>query len=114
MRQHASATSVEVVLRSTAQSVLLSVRVATAANPGGADPSIAGNAAYFNALMIYLVPHSLVTVSLLTALGTTIGLPLPVDGPTHRRGVVGLADLDVPESSPVRRRSLFGLTPEGV
>jgi len=52
--------------------VALSVRVATAANPGGADPSIAGNAAYFNALMIYLVPHSLVTVSLLTALGTTM------------------------------------------
>ncbi|MFE7415780.1 Gfo/Idh/MocA family protein [Rhodococcus sp. NPDC057529] len=48
------------------------------------------------------------------ALGTTIGLPLPVDGPTHRRGVIGLADLDVPETSPVRRRSLFGLTPEGV
>jgi putative peptidoglycan lipid II flippase len=52
--------------------VTVGVRVASAANPTGFDPAIAGNAAYFNALMIYLVPHSLVTVSLLTALGTTI------------------------------------------
>jgi len=52
--------------------VTLAVRVASAANPGGADPAIAGNAAYFYALMIYLVPHSLVTVSLLTALNTTM------------------------------------------
>lgn len=52
--------------------VAFSIRVASAANPEGLDPSIAGNAAYFYALMIYLVPHSLVTVSLLTALGTTM------------------------------------------
>jgi putative peptidoglycan lipid II flippase len=52
--------------------VALSVRVASAANPAGTDPAIAGNAAYFVALMIYLVPHSLVSVSLLTALGTSI------------------------------------------
>lgn len=52
--------------------VTFAVRVASAADPTGTQPWIAGNAAYFNALMIYLVPHSLVTVSLLTALGTTI------------------------------------------
>ncbi len=52
--------------------VTVGVNVASAANPIGNDPGIAGNAAYFNALMIYLVPHSLVTVSLLTALGTTM------------------------------------------
>ena len=52
--------------------VTIAVKVASAADPTGASPWIAGNAAYFNALMIYLVPHSLVTVSLLTALGTTV------------------------------------------
>lgn len=52
--------------------VTIAVRVASAADPGGHEPWIAGNAAYFQALSIYLVPHSLVTVSLLTALGTTI------------------------------------------
>ncbi|KDN77618.1 oxidoreductase [Streptomyces olindensis] len=44
------------------------------------------------------------------ALGRTIGIPLPVDGPVHRRGVIGLAELDVPAASGVRRRGLFGLT----
>jgi len=52
--------------------VMIAVRVASAADPTGANPAIAGNAAYFYALLIYLLPHSVVTVSLLTALGTTI------------------------------------------
>ncbi|WP_062517551.1 murein biosynthesis integral membrane protein MurJ [Demequina gelatinilytica] len=53
--------------------VLVATRIASSANvgvDGAIDLSIAGNAAYFNALMLYLVPHSLVTVSLVTALGT--------------------------------------------
>ncbi|WP_062305448.1 murein biosynthesis integral membrane protein MurJ [Demequina subtropica] len=53
--------------------VLVATRIASSANVGlngEIDLSIAGNAAYFNALMLYLVPHSLVTVSLVTALGT--------------------------------------------
>lgn len=52
--------------------VAFGTRVASAANPGNLDPSIAGNAAYFNALVIYLVPHSLITVSIVTALMTTM------------------------------------------
>ena len=47
------------------------------------------------------------------ALGRTVPVPLPTDGPLHAAGVVGLRDLDVPESSPVRRRGLFGLNPTG-
>ena len=50
----------------------LAVKVASAADPKGLDPAIAGNAAYFYALLIYLLPHSLVTVSLLTALNTSM------------------------------------------
>jgi predicted dehydrogenase len=45
------------------------------------------------------------------ALGQTVAVPLATDGALHRRGVMGLADLDVPDWSPVRRRGLFGLTP---
>jgi predicted dehydrogenase len=45
------------------------------------------------------------------ALGRTVAVPLPADGPLHRGGVVGLRDLDVPQSSHVRRHALFGLTP---
>jgi len=52
--------------------VALAVKVASGADPTGSNPAIAGNAAYLVALLIYLLPHSLVTVSLLTALGTTI------------------------------------------
>lgn len=54
--------------------VLLTSRVMTAADTAaGADGGvIAGNAAYFNAMMIYIVPHSIVTVSLLTALFTSM------------------------------------------
>lgn len=49
--------------------VVMATRAATAASAGG-DLSVAGNAAYFNAMMLYLVPHSLVIVSLVTALAT--------------------------------------------
>ncbi|MEU6553257.1 Gfo/Idh/MocA family oxidoreductase [Streptomyces sp. NPDC046915] len=47
------------------------------------------------------------------ALGENVDIPLPVDGPVHRRGVTGLAELDVPATSGVRTRGLFGLTPHG-
>jgi putative peptidoglycan lipid II flippase len=46
-------------------------RIASAASPAsGMSDAIASNAAYTNALLIYLVPHSLVTVSIVTALFT--------------------------------------------
>jgi predicted dehydrogenase len=45
------------------------------------------------------------------ATGVTTALPLPVDGPLHQRGVVGLAELDVPADSSFRDRGLFSLTP---
>jgi predicted dehydrogenase len=45
------------------------------------------------------------------AIGATVALPLPVDGPLHQRGVVGLTDLPVPTDASVRTRGLFGLTP---
>ena len=46
-------------------------RIASAAGPAsGMSDSVASNAAYTNALLIYLVPHSLVTVSIVTALFT--------------------------------------------
>ncbi|MFJ9706513.1 Gfo/Idh/MocA family protein [Streptomyces sp. NPDC101234] len=44
------------------------------------------------------------------ALGRSVDLPLPTDGPVHRHGVIGLAELDVPATSGVRTRGLFGLT----
>jgi predicted dehydrogenase len=47
------------------------------------------------------------------ALGRSVTVPLSADGALHDRGVVGLRDLDVPESALVRRRGLFGLTPIG-
>ncbi|HEY5877610.1 MAG TPA: Gfo/Idh/MocA family oxidoreductase [Nakamurella sp.] len=48
------------------------------------------------------------------ALGRSVTVPLDIDSPLHLAGVVGLTELDVPESSLVRRRGLFGLTPAGV
>ncbi|MDN4477820.1 murein biosynthesis integral membrane protein MurJ [Demequina sp. SYSU T00039] len=50
--------------------VLYATRVAGAAPLEDPGSSIAGNAAYFNAMMLYLLPHSLVVVSLVTALAT--------------------------------------------
>ncbi len=48
------------------------------------------------------------------ALGRSVPLPLATDSPLFDSGVIGLSALDVPESSLVRRRGLFGLTPTGV
>lgn len=46
-------------------------RIASAAGPAsGMSDAVASNAAYSNALLIYLFPHSLVTVSIVTALFT--------------------------------------------
>jgi predicted dehydrogenase len=45
------------------------------------------------------------------ALGTSLTLPLPAESPLHRLGATGLLELDVPPSSGVRRRGLFGLEP---
>ncbi|MFW2512612.1 murein biosynthesis integral membrane protein MurJ [Demequina sp. SO4-13] len=55
--------------------VALVMRVAAAAATApGAEPGgvIAGNMAYFQALSLYLVPHSVVTISLATAMYTTM------------------------------------------
>lgn len=42
------------------------------------------------------------------ALGERIALPLPTDHPVYQQGSLGIADLDVPASSPVAQRGLFG------
>ena len=42
------------------------------------------------------------------ALGEEIALPLPADHPVFTQGSAGIADLDLPDSSPVARRGLFG------
>jgi predicted dehydrogenase len=41
------------------------------------------------------------------ALGSTVTLPLPSGHPVHAKGAAGIADLDLPASSPVARRRLF-------
>jgi hypothetical protein len=43
------------------------------------------------------------------ALVAEVSLPLPVDHPVHTNGSAGIADLDLPNTSPVLRRGLFGL-----
>jgi predicted dehydrogenase len=43
------------------------------------------------------------------AMMTEVNLPLPGDHPVYGRGSAGIADLDLPEASPVRRRGLFGV-----
>src|SRR5918995_3951479 len=43
------------------------------------------------------------------ALGEEVSLPLPPDHPVYRKGSGGIADLDLPDASPVRRRGLFGV-----
>ncbi|HIZ36140.1 MAG TPA: murein biosynthesis integral membrane protein MurJ [Candidatus Ruania gallistercoris] len=51
----------------------LAAAAGTAAVSGGtADPNIAGNAAYDNAFFIFMLPQSLITVSLVTALFTRL------------------------------------------
>lgn len=52
-------------------------------------------------------------VYLAAALGRTVELPLPPDHPVSMAGVAGLAQLDLPAWSPVRRRGLFGLPSAG-
>ncbi|WP_062528049.1 murein biosynthesis integral membrane protein MurJ [Demequina rhizosphaerae] len=55
--------------------VIVATRIASEAGAVGSDlgdAAIAGNAAYFNAMMLYLLPHSLIIVSLITALATTM------------------------------------------
>ena len=42
------------------------------------------------------------------ALGVEVTLPLPHDHPVYTRGSAGIADLDLPTTSPVLRRGLFG------
>jgi predicted dehydrogenase len=43
------------------------------------------------------------------ALATDVMLPLPIDHPVYTKGSAGIADLDLPEASPVLRRGLFGV-----
>lgn len=50
--------------------VVMATRIASSANSNPDVIDIAGNSAYFQAMMLYLVPHSLVIVSLVTALAT--------------------------------------------
>jgi putative peptidoglycan lipid II flippase len=51
--------------------ILVVTKVASAvANTAGGGRGLAGNAVYDNALLVFMLPHSLVTVSLLTALFT--------------------------------------------
>lgn len=52
--------------------MLVVTNVATAADPSGASIGVASNSAYTYAQMIYLLPHSVVTVSIATALFTRI------------------------------------------
>jgi predicted dehydrogenase len=42
------------------------------------------------------------------ALGTPVSLPIPADHPVYQRGTAGIADVELPPSSPVLRRGLFG------
>src|SRR5215212_2042297 len=43
------------------------------------------------------------------ALVAEIALPLPSDHPVYAKGSAGIADLDLPDASPVHRRGLFGV-----
>jgi predicted dehydrogenase len=44
------------------------------------------------------------------ALGREVGLPLPAEHPVYSKGSAGIADLELPATSPVARRGLFGTT----
>ena len=83
--------------------VVMATRVASAASAAAEDLNavdIAGNAAYFNAMMLYLVPHSIVTVSLVTALAT----------PMARHAAAGdLATLRATTQRGLRMVTVFGL-----
>jgi predicted dehydrogenase len=43
------------------------------------------------------------------ALGQAVPLPLAHDHPVYHQGSAGIADLDLPDASPVARRGLFGI-----
>jgi predicted dehydrogenase len=43
------------------------------------------------------------------ASGEVVTLPLSPDHPVYTKGSAGIADLDLPDASPVRRRDLFGV-----
>ena len=43
------------------------------------------------------------------ALGQEIALPLPPEHPVYTKGSAGIRDLDLPHTSPVVRRGLFGV-----
>ena len=60
------------VLWATRVAASAPIAAATAAGSDTIDRAIAGNAAYFQGLLIYLVPHSLITVSIVTALTTSM------------------------------------------
>jgi hypothetical protein len=45
------------------------------------------------------------------ATGATVVLPLDEADPVHAMGVAGLADMVLPDWSPVRRLGLFGVQP---
>jgi predicted dehydrogenase len=47
------------------------------------------------------------------ATGQEVVLPLPADHPVHAKGSAGIAGLDLPESSLVVRRGLFGVSAAG-
>ncbi|WP_159449114.1 murein biosynthesis integral membrane protein MurJ [Demequina sp. NBRC 110055] len=62
-----------VVLEQVGVALVTQVSAAAQVLPdGGIDPTIAGNMAYFQALSLYIVPHSLVTISLVTAMYTAM------------------------------------------
>ncbi|HET7028234.1 MAG TPA: Gfo/Idh/MocA family oxidoreductase [Candidatus Limnocylindrales bacterium] len=43
------------------------------------------------------------------ATGRSVDLPLPADHPVHRRGIAGLAELDIATGSTIGRRGVFGV-----
>jgi predicted dehydrogenase len=68
----------------------------------GREP-IAPGAAGFHTLEVTVAAY------LSAALDSTVVLPLQPGHPAYERGVAGLAELELPAWSPVRRRSIFGL-----
>lgn len=47
------------------------------------------------------------------ATGEEVALPLPPSHPTYAKGSTGIADLELPDDSPTRKRGLFGLSRSG-
>ena len=43
------------------------------------------------------------------ATGRSVDLPLPADHPVHRRGIAGLAEIDIAAGSTIGRRGVFGV-----